>query len=71
MARHVEQILGRKTQTGKRSPRPPLDMNARTGHKGVDVVIWHIEPQSSDGIGGQNAICTPGPGETLVIQAIL
>jgi hypothetical protein len=31
-------------------------MDALTGHKGVDVVIWHVGiwhvgPQSSDGIG--------------------
>jgi hypothetical protein len=55
----IEQILGSESQTGKRSARPPLDTNARTGHKGIDFVIWHLGPQSSDGIGGQPAICTP------------
>jgi hypothetical protein len=55
----IEQILGSESQTGKRSARPPLDVNARTGHKGIYVVVWHVGSQSSDGIGGQTAISTP------------
>jgi hypothetical protein len=34
-------------------------MNARTRHKGIDIVIRHVGPQSIDVIGGQTAICTP------------
>jgi hypothetical protein len=55
----IEQVLGSEGQTGKRPARPPLDTDARTGHKGIYVVIRHVTPQSSDGIGGQTAICTP------------
>src|SRR4029077_2572691 len=53
------QILGGKGQPGKRPAQPPLNMDARTGHKGIDVVFWHVGPQRSDGIGGPMAICTP------------
>ncbi len=37
---NVEEILGRKRQAGERPAGPPLEMDARTGNKGIDVV-WH------------------------------
>ena len=55
----IEQILAGKGQTGELSARSPLDMYARTGHKSIDVVIWHVGPQSSHGIRTQYAMCTP------------